>query len=55
MLNLRVDGLEAALAALAAEDVPEVRPRESMEGVGRFGWVADPEANHIELWEPPRA
>ena len=23
-----------------------------MEGVGRFGWVSDPEGNRIELWEP---
>jgi predicted enzyme related to lactoylglutathione lyase len=23
-----------------------------MEGVGRFGWVIDPEGNRIELWEP---
>ncbi len=21
----------------------------------RFGWVADPEGNRIELWEPPLA
>jgi len=21
-------------------------------GVGRFGWVTDPEANRIELWQP---
>lgn len=20
---------------------------------GRFGWVADPEGNRVELWEPP--
>jgi len=20
---------------------------------GKFGWVADPEGNRIELWEPP--
>ena len=23
--------------------------------LGRFGWVADPEGNRVELWEPPRA
>jgi predicted enzyme related to lactoylglutathione lyase len=23
-----------------------------MEGVGRFGWVTDPEGNRIELWQP---
>lgn len=52
MLNFRVDDLDASLAALAARGVEEVKPREEMEGVGRFGWVADPEGNRIELWEP---
>ena len=23
-----------------------------MEGVGRFGWVTDPEGNRVELWQP---
>lgn len=29
-------------------------PKEAqeMEGVGRFGWVTDPEGNRIELWQP---
>jgi predicted enzyme related to lactoylglutathione lyase len=22
-----------------------------MEGIGRFGWVTDPEGNRIELWQ----
>jgi predicted enzyme related to lactoylglutathione lyase len=22
------------------------------EGVGRFAWVADPEGNRVELWQP---
>ena len=25
---------------------------QDMEGVGRFGWVTDPEGNRIELWQP---
>ena len=25
---------------------------QDMEGVGRFGWVTDPEGNWIELWQP---
>ena len=25
---------------------------QEMEGIGRFGWVTDPEGNRIELWEP---
>ena len=25
---------------------------QEMEGVGRFGWVTDPEGNRVELWQP---
>ncbi|WP_407922842.1 VOC family protein [Brevibacterium siliguriense] len=25
---------------------------EEATGTGRVGWVSDPEANRIELWEP---
>ena len=25
---------------------------ETMEGIGRFGWIEDPEGNRVELWEP---
>jgi predicted enzyme related to lactoylglutathione lyase len=25
---------------------------QEMDGVGRFGWVTDPEGNRIELWQP---
>jgi len=25
---------------------------QDMVGVGRFGWVTDPEGNRIELWQP---
>lgn len=52
MLNFRVRDLDAMLAQLRARgaDVdPEVQ---EMAGVGRFGWVADPEGNRIELWQP---
>jgi len=27
-------------------------PDEEQEGIGRFGWAADPEGNRFELWEP---
>jgi predicted enzyme related to lactoylglutathione lyase len=52
MLNFRVRDLDAMLAQLRAKgaDVPE-EPQE-MEGVGRFGWVTDPEGNRVELWQP---
>jgi len=32
-----------------------VKETQDMEGVGRFGrfgWVADPEGNRVELWQP---
>jgi predicted enzyme related to lactoylglutathione lyase len=25
---------------------------QEQEGIGRFGWAADPEGNRFELWEP---
>ncbi len=52
MLNFRVRDLDAMLAQLRAKgaDVPE--EAQDMEGVGRFGWVTDPEGNRIELWQP---
>ena len=52
MLNLRVDDLDGILAKLAVAGIRPVKPRETMEGVGDFGWVEDPEGNRIELWQP---
>jgi predicted enzyme related to lactoylglutathione lyase len=52
MLNLRVDGLEALLSRLEAAGVA-ISHRETMEGVGSFVRVHDPEGNPLELWEPP--
>ena len=51
MLNLRVSGLDAALAAsgIAAVRNPEWDTPET----GRFARIHDPEGNPIELWEPP--
>lgn len=51
MLNFRVDDVAAFVAELGsrgvvAEDV------QTMEGVGAFTWVTDPEGNRVELWEP---
>jgi hypothetical protein len=42
MINFRVRAKGADVAA----------DTEDMEGVGRFGWVTDPEGNRIELWQP---
>jgi catechol 2,3-dioxygenase-like lactoylglutathione lyase family enzyme len=53
MLNLRVDDLDAVLAALAAEGVT-IDPKREEYDYGRFAWIMDPEGNRIELWEPPK-
>ncbi len=51
MVNFRVRDLEAMLAQLAAAGHPASH-HESMDGVGKFARVHDPEGNPIELWEP---
>ena len=51
MINLRVSDLDGLLASLRAADVA-VEREETMEGVGRFARIHDPEDNPIELWEP---
>ena len=55
MLNLRVDGLDALLAALRTAGV-EVITKDDWDAtpeIGRFARIHDPEGNPIELWEPP--
>ncbi len=52
MLNFRVRDLEAMLAQLRAGGASVADDTQEMEGVGRFGWVTDPDGNRIELWEP---
>jgi predicted enzyme related to lactoylglutathione lyase len=52
MLNFRVRDLEAILAQLRTKGAEVAQETEDMEGVGRFGWVTDPEGNRIELWQP---
>jgi predicted enzyme related to lactoylglutathione lyase len=52
MLNFRVRDLDAMLAQLRAQGVAVAGEPQEMEGVGRFGWVTDPEGNRIELWQP---
>lgn len=51
MINLGVSGLDGLLRDLKAAGVDEVKPQETMAGVGRFAWVEDPEGNRVELWE----
>lgn len=55
MLNLRVDDIDAMIAALEAAGI-EVETRAEWDGeYGRFARVHDPEGNPIELWQPPDA
>jgi catechol 2,3-dioxygenase-like lactoylglutathione lyase family enzyme len=51
MLNLRVDDLDAVLAALRDEGCRVLDRREEGEQ-GKFGYVLDPEDNLLELWQP---
>jgi len=52
MLNFRVRDLDAMMAQLRAKGAVIPEDPQDMEGVGRFGWVHDPEGNRIELWQP---
>ncbi|WP_406096742.1 VOC family protein [Streptomyces sp. NBC_01013] len=52
MLNFRVRDLDAMLAQLRARGADVAEEVQDMEGVGRFGWVTDPEGNRVELWQP---
>lgn len=52
MLDFRVRDLEAMLAQLRAEGADVAAETQDLEGVGRFGWVTDPEGRRIELWQP---
>src|ERR1700677_1148651 len=42
-LNFRARGPEAMLAQLRAKGADVAKETQEMEGVGRFGWVTDPE------------
>jgi predicted enzyme related to lactoylglutathione lyase len=52
MLNFRVGDLDAMLAQLRDKGAAVAKETQEMEGVGRFGWVTDPEGNRVELWQP---
>ena len=52
MLNFRVRDLDAMLAQLRSAGANVAEETEDMDGVGRFGWVTDPEGNRVELWQP---
>jgi predicted enzyme related to lactoylglutathione lyase len=52
MLNFRVRDLDAMLTQLRDKGAKVTDEIQDMPGVGRFGWVTDPEGNRIELWQP---
>ena len=52
MINFRVDNLTALLNSLRESGQTVDDKVEDMEGIGKFGWVIDPEGRRIELWEP---
>jgi len=52
MINFRVRDLDAMLAQLRAMGADVADETEDMDGVGRFGWVTDPEGHRVELWQP---
>jgi len=52
MLNFRVRDLDAMLAQLRVAGADVAEETQDMDGIGRFGWVTDPEGNRIELWQP---
>ncbi|MEO1538408.1 MAG: VOC family protein [Pseudomonadota bacterium] len=51
MINFRVEDLDAMLSQLRAAGA-EPFNETTMEGIGRFAHVRDPEGNAVELWEP---
>ena len=52
MLNFCVGDLDAMLAQLRVKGAEVAEETQDMAGVGRFGWVTDPEGNRVELWQP---
>ena len=52
MVNVRVRDLDAMLAQVRATGATVIDDIQEMEGLGRFGWVEDPDGNRVELWQP---
>ena len=51
MINFRVDDIASLISHFSAIGV-EVKNVQSMEGLGHFAHIEDPEGNPIELWQP---
>lgn len=54
MINFRVGDMDAMLGQLRAAGI-DIRNEQTMDGIGRFAHISDPEGNAIELWEPAPA
>jgi len=54
MLNFRVADLDAMLAQLRAAGIT-ISHEQTMDGLGRFARLQDPEGTPIELWEPAQS
>jgi predicted enzyme related to lactoylglutathione lyase len=57
MINYRVDDLAGFLLQLQSNGVEsatieEHRDGRTVESIGYFSWIQDPEGNHIELYQP---
>ena len=52
MINFRVADMDAMLSQLHAAGIATFNET-TMDGIGRFAHLTDPEGNAIELWEPP--
>jgi predicted enzyme related to lactoylglutathione lyase len=51
MINYRVDDMDALLTSLRSAGVEILKGPELAEN-GKFAWIADPDGNKVELWEP---
>ena len=52
MINYRVEDLHGLVKALKEEGCNVLDKIDESEH-GKFAWVIDPEANKVELWQPP--
>jgi predicted enzyme related to lactoylglutathione lyase len=53
MINFAVDDLEAFLKQIEAKGV-KVLDRQTMDGMGSFAWIMDPDGTKIEFWQPAK-
>lgn len=51
MINYRIDDMAGMIKQLTDAGIDLLKEPESHEN-GKFAWIADPEGNKIELWEP---